>query len=454
MSPSKKLICIFSDFLALNVTLIFTYYWFFKGTTLFTYQEKRVILIVANLLWFSIMFYSNRLYGRFEYTTFKEEIRNLVSNYLTHIFLFYLVYSFIFQKDGEFLTSFYGLLIILLSLGRFLLKFFFPKFLADEALNYITIGYCDALPKVEKTLREVHVGNIHYRGSFGESAINHKEYLGSVEAIYDFLKTTKINLVLYAANEMSPPVIREFMHYAKHNFIDFKMIPVEMEVVTEGGAKLELHNGFPVLSAKDENIAYLKNRLIKRLFDIAFSAFVIIFILLWLFPLILLLIRLESKGTPLFIQDRVGFRGNIFGCFKFRSMTVQENGGVIQQAKQNDSRVTKVGAFLRKSNLDEMPQFFNVLMGDMSIVGPRPHAVSHDIQFKNTTEDYILRHYTKPGITGWAQVNGWRGPTDTDGKILGRTQYDLWYLQNWSFWLDLKIIFLTIFGSKVRENVF
>ena len=183
MSPSKKLICIFSDFLALNVTLIFTYYWFFKGTTLFTYQEKRVILIVANLLWFSIMFYSNRLYGRFEYTTFKEEIRNLVSNYLTHIFLFYLVYSFIFQKDGEFLTSFYGLLIILLSLGRFLLKFFFPKFLADEALNYITIGYCDALPKVEKTLREVHVGNIHYRGSFGESAINHKEYLGSVEAI-------------------------------------------------------------------------------------------------------------------------------------------------------------------------------------------------------------------------------------------------------------------------------
>ena len=135
-------------------------------------------------------------------------------------------------------------------------------------------------------------------------------------------------------------------------------------------------------------------------------------------------------------------------------MSVRENGDVIQQATQNDSRVTRVGAFLRKSNLDEMPQFFNVLMGDMSIVGPRPHAVSHDIQFTNTAEDYILRHYTKPGITGWAQVNGWRGPTDTDGKIQGRTQYDLWYLHNWSFWLDIKIIFLTVFGSKVRENVF
>lgn len=454
MSPSKKLIVIFSDFLALNVTLVFTYYWFFKGTTFFSYQEKRVILIVANLLWFSIMFYSNRLYGRFEYTTFKEELRNLMSNYLTHIFLFYLLYSFIFQKGGEFLTSFYGILIIFLSLGRFILKFFLPQFAEDETLNYITIGYCDALPKVEKTLKEVHVGQVNYVGSFGESAVNHRRYLGSIETMYDFLKTTKVNLVLYAANEMNPSLIREFMHYAKHNFIEFKMIPAEMELVTEGGAKLELHNGFPVLSIKDESIAYLKNRIIKRAFDIVFASLVIIFILSWLVPIIFILIKLESKGPVLFIQDRVGFRGRIFGCFKFRSMTVTENSGVVEQAKQNDSRVTKVGAFLRKSSLDEMPQFFNVLVGDMSVVGPRPHAVSHDIQFKNTTEDYILRHYTKPGITGWAQVNGWRGPTDTDGKILGRTEYDLWYLQNWSFFLDIKIIFLTVFGSKVRENVF
>ena len=454
MSPSKKLICIVSDFLALNVTLCFCYYWFFKGSTYFSYQEKRVILIVVNLLWWVIMFYSNRLYGRFQYTTFKEEIRNLIFDYLAHVFLFYLIFTFLFEKEGNFLTSFYGLLLILLSLGRLLLKFLLPTVLKDETVNYITIGDCEALPKIEHTLRELHPGKINYLGSFGESVTNRNHHLGSIEAMYDYLKTSKVNLVLYAANEMNPPAIKQFMHYAKLNFIDFKMIPAEMELVTHGGAKLELHNGFPMLSAKDESITWIKNRLIKRAFDIVFSLLVIVFILSWLFPLALLIIRLESKGSPLFTQDRVGFRGRIFGCFKFRSMKAVENGANIEQAKRNDSRVTKVGAFLRKTNLDETPQFFNVLMGDMSVVGPRPHAVSHHIQFKNTTEDYILRHYTKPGITGWAQVNGWRGPTDTPEKILGRTRYDLWYVQNWSFWLDMKIIFLTVFGSKVRENVF
>jgi putative colanic acid biosysnthesis UDP-glucose lipid carrier transferase len=454
MSPSKKLICIISDFLALNITLIFTYYWFFKGSTFLEYQEKKAILIIANLLWFSIMFYSNRLYGRFEYTTFKAEIRNLFTNYLAHVFLFYLIYIFIFEKDGQFLASFYGFLLIMLSFGRLMLKLFIPQFSNDEVLNYVTIGYCDALPKIEKTIREVTVGKINYVGSFGSTAGKYKRYLGPVESIYDFMKTSNVNLVLYASNEMTPAAIRDFMTFAKHNFIDFKMIPMEMELITEGGAKLELHNGFPVLSAKDENIAYIKNRLIKRIFDLIFSSLVIIFILSWLFPLILILIRLESKGTPLFIQDRVGFRGKVFGCLKFRSMRVRENTGKIEQAKRNDRRVTRIGAFLRKTNLDEMPQFFNVFIGTMSVVGPRPHAVPHDLQFKKTADDYILRHYSKPGITGWAQVNGFRGPTDTDGKIIGRTTFDLWYLKNWSFLLDIKIIFLTVFGSKVKQNVF
>jgi putative colanic acid biosysnthesis UDP-glucose lipid carrier transferase len=454
MSPSKKIICIISDFLALNITLIFTYYWFFKGSTFLEYQEKKAILIIANLLWFSIMFYSNRLYGRFEYTTFKAEIRNLFTNYLAHVFLFYLIYIFIFEKDGQFLASFYGFLLIMLSFGRLMLKLFIPQFSSDEVLNYITIGYCDALPKIEKTIREVNVGKINYVGSFGSSKGKYKRYLGPVESIYDFMKTSNVNLVLYASNEMNPAAIRDFMTFAKHNFIDFKMIPMEMELITEGGAKLELHNGFPILSAKDENIAYIKNRLIKRIFDLIFSSLVIVFILSWLFPLILILIRLESKGTPLFIQDRVGFRGKIFGCLKFRSMRVRENTGKIEQAKRNDRRVTRIGAFLRSTNLDEMPQFFNVFIGTMSVVGPRPHAVPHDLQFKNTADNYILRHYSKPGITGWAQVNGFRGPTDTDGKIIGRTEYDLWYLKNWSFLLDIKIIFLTVFGTKVKQNVF
>jgi putative colanic acid biosysnthesis UDP-glucose lipid carrier transferase len=178
------------------------------------------------------------------------------------------------------------------------------------------------------------------------------------------------------------------------------------------------------------------------------------FLCAWLVPIIALLIKLESKGAALFFQDRIGHRGNTFPCIKFRTMTVQENGSVVQQATRNDSRVTKIGAFLRRTNLDEMPQFFNVFLGNMSVVGPRPHAVAHDMEFQNAKENYILRHYMKPGITGWAQVNGWRGPTDTFQKISGRTEYDLWYVRNGSIKLDLKIIYLTVFGSKAWEEAF
>lgn len=225
-----------------------------------------------------------------------------------------------------------------------------------------------------------------------------------------------------------------------------------MDILTEG-AKMEMREGF-FLSVKDEFVAQLRNNILKRIFDIAFSLCVIVFILSWLFPLLCLLICLESKGSPIFIQDRVGLRGRIFRCIKFRSLKVQEHGMNFKQVKSNDSRITRIGAFLRKSNLDEMPQFLNVFMGDMSIVGPRPHPIKLDIELKNAAEEYSLRYYTKPGITGWAQVNGWRGPTDTEYKIIKRTQYDLWYLQNRSFKLDIKIIFLTVFGSKAWLNAF
>jgi lipopolysaccharide/colanic/teichoic acid biosynthesis glycosyltransferase len=195
---------------------------------------------------------------------------------------------------------------------------------------------------------------------------------------------------------------------------------------------------------------------VKRLFDIVFSFFVIVGVLSWLMPLIALLIKLESKskGSVLFFQNRIGFQGRMFRCIKFRTMMVQENGGIVAQAKRGDARVTKVGAFLRRTNLDEMPQFLNVFLGDMSVVGPRPHAVAHDVEFQQAKEEYILRHYMKPGITGWAQVNGWRGPTDTDQKISGRTEFDLWYVNNGSLLLDIKIVFLTVFGSKSWEEAF
>lgn len=185
---------------------------------------------------------------------------------------------------------------------------------------------------------------------------------------------------------------------------------------------------------------------------------IIAFILLCsLSPLLLIvacLIKLESKGPVFFRQSRIGLHGKEFHIFKFRSMTVTENGSEVAQAKKNDARITKVGKFIRKTSIDELPQLLNVLFGDMALVGPRPHALSHDIEFTQRVPDYQKRHIVLPGITGLAQIKGFRGPTDTDESIKGRVKYDLQYAHNVTFWNDLKILFKTAFVVLNDKNAF
>ncbi len=196
------------------------------------------------------------------------------------------------------------------------------------------------------------------------------------------------------------------------------------------------------------------SRFIKRSEDVVIGSLISLLIL----PVcaaIALAIKLTSPGPVLFKQYREGSNGRHFKVYKFRSMHVHnENNGQVTQAKKNDSRITKIGAFLRRTSLDELPQFFNVLQGRMSIVGPRPHALAHNEQYKELVESYMRRHKVKPGITGWAQVNGLRGGTDTLQKMQRRVEYDLWYIDNWSLWLDLKIIVMTVFKGFINKNAY
>ena len=170
--------------------------------------------------------------------------------------------------------------------------------------------------------------------------------------------------------------------------------------------------------------------------------------------LIAIIIKLTSPGPVLFKQQRYGINGEPFVIYKFRTMTVCEDGARVVQAKKNDPRVTVFGAFLRKTSLDELPQFINVLQGRMSIVGPRPHAVAHNEMYRKLIQSYMLRHKVKPGITGWAQVNGLRGEIDTMEKLQKRVEYDLYYISNWSLWFDLRIILLSIVKGFVSENAY
>jgi putative colanic acid biosysnthesis UDP-glucose lipid carrier transferase len=193
-----------------------------------------------------------------------------------------------------------------------------------------------------------------------------------------------------------------------------------------------------------------RNRFVKRIFDLILSILFIIIILSWFLPIIGLLIKLDSKGPIFFIQKRNGEGNKPFGCIKFRTMFVNKEAD-IKQATRNDSRITRMGKFLRKSSIDELPQFINVLLGNMSLIGPRPHPIKLNEQFEPLISNMMSRHYVKPGITGLAQCMGYRGETQTLADMENRVRLDRYYIENWTFWLDIKIIFLTVI-SLIRGS--
>jgi len=193
--------------------------------------------------------------------------------------------------------------------------------------------------------------------------------------------------------------------------------------------------------------------LVKRVEDVVLSSVILVLIAL---PMLLIAmgIKLTSRGPVFFVQRRHGLGGKPIAVLKFRTMTVTEDGPHIIQASRDDPRITRFGAFLRRHSLDELPQFLNALAGSMSVVGPRPHAVAHNELYRSQIHGYMLRHKVKPGITGWAQVNGWRGETDTVEKMQRRIEYDLYYINNWSLFWDMKIVLMTMFGASVRDNAY
>ncbi|MGR9096790.1 undecaprenyl-phosphate glucose phosphotransferase [Klebsiella quasipneumoniae] len=217
-------------------------------------------------------------------------------------------------------------------------------------------------------------------------------------------------------------------------------------------SRTEEINGVPVVPLFDTPLSGI-NMIFKRLEDIIVSSIIIILISPILF-IISLSVKFSSPGPILFRQIRYGMNGKPIKVWKFRSMSVMENDEKVVQAKKNDVRVTRVGKFLRRTSLDELPQFFNVWCGQMSVVGPRPHAVAHNEQYRALIQGYMLRHKVKPGITGLAQINGWRGETDTLEKMEKRVEYDLIYIRGWSVWLDLKIIFLTVFKGFINKSAY
>lgn len=247
--------------------------------------------------------------------------------------------------------------------------------------------------------------------------------------------------------------IKEIIELSEYHGVKVRIIPNYFRI-NNVNCSFSYLDDIPILNVRDIPLENPLNRAYKRSFDLLVSVFALI-ITSPIFLIVSLLIKATSKGPVFFVPTRIGLNRKQFKMYKFRSMYVSPPEIChTQSTVKNDCRITPVGKFIRKWNIDELPQFINVLKGDMSIIGPRPHRVNLDEQLINEVYNYCIRQCVKPGITGWAQVNGYRGPTDTIDKKNGRVEYDLFYIENWSPWLDLKIVFLTLFGQKTRKNAF
>lgn len=333
------------------------------------------------------------------------------------------------------------------------------SFAESKSSRAVIVGFSDLSRKLiyqfkqNPLLREICIGFFDdrcQRRSLSENDHRQPEApLGSIASATEFVKTHNIQHIYIALPLSAQPRILALLDNLRRDTTASIYFVPDIRSFDLIQANINIINGIPIVAVCESPFIGI-NSTIKRISDVVLS----LSILLLIAPLMLLIaigVKLSSRGPVLFKQRRYGIDGKEIVVYKFRSMTVMEDGEQVNQATQNDPRITRLGAFLRKTSLDELPQFINVLQGHMSIVGPRPHAISHNEMYRNLIKGYMVRHKVKPGITGWAQINGLRGETDTEEKMQRRIDYDLDYLRNWSLFLDLLIIFKTI-GVVIEDK--
>lgn len=285
-----------------------------------------------------------------------------------------------------------------------------------------------------------------------ETQIDEHLVLGKLRDASKIFDTQRIDELYIVVSSSQEEEIKRLAETADFHGARVRMVPTFFKLF-DRNFNVQLFGQVPVININECPLDGYYNAMYKRIFDILFSLFILT-VLSPLFLLIALLVKLTSSGPVFYVPERVGVEGKVFNLFKFRTMYKDACDQEARSTEPNDKRVTPLGKILRRFSLDELPQFFNVLRGDMSVVGPRPHRVFLEKVMQQSVSKYMVRHYVKPGITGWAQVNGWRGPTKTEEQKVQRTRHDLWYIENWSFVLDLKIILLTLFAKKSRRNAF
>ncbi len=318
-----------------------------------------------------------------------------------------------------------------------------------NSVRVIVIGRDANLKKIRHVFDAPELG-YRYMGYFDDMESPSPTYLGKIIDCFLYILENDIDEIYCAASKFNHLELKNLINFADNNLIKVKIIPDNKQIFSKT-MTIDLYDNIPVLKLRNVPLDSEFGRVTKRMFDIIFSSLVIIGLLSWLTPLLFIIINLESPGPLYFKQKRHGFKRQVFWCYKYRSMTASSTANS-RMATKNDARITRVGAILRKSSIDELPQFFNVFLGDMSVVGPRPHMELHSWDYEITVDKYLVRHFVKPGITGLAQIKGYRGEITKQADILNRTKLDIFYVEKWSLAMDFRIIVQTLVNVLWGED--
>lgn len=418
-------------------------------------NNKYLIFFVYSSVTWIVSTYTIKFYKVYRYTSFLNIASLLIKQFLVYaIVVFAFVGIFRSVNLSAFTTLQYLIyvfsLIALVKILSYIILKAFRSYLKGNVRNIIIIGCGKSVRAFKSIITEkkelgYNVLEIFCDSDFGTRPLK--------ESFVFLNEGHNIDEIYCSIDELSEKQVNEYVRYANINHCNIKFIPSDTETVAKR-LKTDYYGVLPVLSLKKVALNDDINKIIKRTFDVVFSLIIIIFILSWLSVILFILIKLDSKGTLFFKQKRTGINYREFYCYKFRSLKVNGSDSDTNYVKQNDTRVTRIGKFLRRTSMDELPQFFNVLKGDMSVVGPRPHMLSYtDLYSKKINKyNFILRHNVKPGITGLAQVSGFRGEVESDKDIIGRVKFDIFYIENWSLLLDIKIIIQTLINLVKGED--
>jgi putative colanic acid biosynthesis UDP-glucose lipid carrier transferase len=453
-----KLLFLLWDLVLLNTAIILSFLFRYGTLERMELKEVQTISLLSNLFWVSILLYKDA------YRIIRiERIETILIRMIQHI-LIHTALIAVFVGVLKYLSVsrlrvalFYVIFFVLLFISRVVFMKLL-KYIRAQGYNFkniIIVGANESGENMRAILSKDLTYGYRVLGFFddnvGQIPFGNAPLLGGLDCIEHYISTENVDEMYIALHIDHIAKINQLTALCERYMVRIKFIPDFQQYTRSRKVEITFYENTPILMLRKEPLESSLNRLLKKTFDLGFAFLVIVLVFPWLFPILVILIKMDSPGPVFFRQRRSGRDNKDFWCVKFRTMQVNDSSDQVQATK-GDSRVTRMGAFMRRTNIDELPQFFNVLWGTMSVIGPRPHMLKHTEQYSELINNYLVRHYAKPGISGWAQVNGFRGETKELIEMKDRVDHDIWYIENWSMLLDIKIIYRTVYNVFKGEE--